>query len=315
MKGKLLHILNGDCSLFQIQKTDIVGETLVWREMLCEGPVSKNIQESDFWNNRQQFFLDSYQVKGKDYEEKSINEIKKLDDCEKFDEIILWFEYDLFCQVNLLGVLALIYQKNIPVKKWSLVCIGELPGYDKLVGLGEIDAKLYLNLFENRTLLNNNDLKKANNIWRQYCSDNPVPILEMADEMSKNFPYLKPAIQAQFKRFPSSFNGLSQIQHEILNLINSENIETAKQLVGILLRKENYYGFGDLQYFKLIDSVSLLIERNTSFSLNPLGEKVLAGQENFLDLENNQYWIGGSLNSKFVWNEKLNQLVPSEPDK
>ncbi|WP_020526410.1 hypothetical protein [Flexithrix dorotheae] len=312
MSGNFLHILNGDSTLFQIQKTKITGDTLVWREVLCEGPVSEDIVKSDFWIQRLQFFSENYQVDAEAFHEKTIKEIEKLDKCEKYDEVVLWFEYDLFCQINLLGALALIYQKKLPSQPISLISIGEVSGYKKLVGLGEIDAKIFPDLFENRIFLDGDDLKMANTIWAQYCSDNPLPLLDLADNAALKFPYLRPALEAHFKRFPSIFNGLSQTQQEILNFIQSEKIETERQLVGKMLRQENYYGFGDLQYFKTVDTINSLIEKNVSLCLSPLGEKVYAGKANFLSTEKNEFWLGGVKNNQFFWDETLNELIPNK---
>ena len=54
--SKTLHILNGDTTLPNLEKSGIKGEVVVWREMLCEGPVHKEVGSDDFWMNRCTFF-------------------------------------------------------------------------------------------------------------------------------------------------------------------------------------------------------------------------------------------------------------------
>ena len=59
---------------------------------------------------------------------------------ESYDELILWFEHDLFDQLNLIQLLTWIRERLPAAKPVSLVCIGSFPGHPRFKGLGELSA-------------------------------------------------------------------------------------------------------------------------------------------------------------------------------
>ena len=54
----------------------------------------------DFWAQRADFIYDSYGGEREEYYRKVVDELTKLRQIQKSDEINLWFENDLFCQTN-----------------------------------------------------------------------------------------------------------------------------------------------------------------------------------------------------------------------
>jgi len=95
---KIYHILNGD-ALLEMFPEDL-GTTIIARECMIDGPTNgKNVKE--ILNTRAKYLNASFGTDGGTYEEKVIPEFMQLDKIEKFDEINLWFEDDLFCQLNL----------------------------------------------------------------------------------------------------------------------------------------------------------------------------------------------------------------------
>lgn len=272
-----LHILNGDATVPEFQKSGISGEIVVWREVLCEGPVAGPIRGDQFWINRAAYIEQT--LGGEHYDEKMISELDKIRDLSTYNEVVLWFEYDLFCQVNLLACLNFIEHEHI-----SLVCLGdELDG--QLRGLGEIGARHFITLFENRTLLSKNDLAYAKTAWQAYTHDTPEKLLALAS--SDTFIHLNPAIKAHLTRLPGK-NGLNQVEEKMLSLIK-EGINDDRKLVGTMLRDQGYFGLGDLQYFQYLEQLSPLLKEE-KLELNKLGSKILDGIDIFP--QPNQY-IGG----------------------
>ena len=69
---------------------------------------------------------------------------------ESYDELILWFEHDLFDQLNLIQVLTWI-REHVPASKpVSLICVGSFPGRPDFKGLGELTPKELGPLFATR---------------------------------------------------------------------------------------------------------------------------------------------------------------------
>src|ERR1700709_2040819 len=101
----ILHILNGDSTYQSFKHTGLEGHALVWREVLSEGPLEENISSGHFWEARSEWIGKTFNETPGAYQEKMIDQIDKLG--EPFNEIDLWFEFDLHCQVNMLGVMNL----------------------------------------------------------------------------------------------------------------------------------------------------------------------------------------------------------------
>lgn len=248
MEKAQLHILNGDATKEIFSKSQLRGNVLVWREVLVQGPLFYQVDTELFWEMRSQYMEIAYGAKLFEYKRKVIQEFQKL---KKFvhGEITLWFEYDLFCQVNMIALLSYILKnkKNCTI---SLVCVGEFPGKDKLVGLGELNSEDYLKLFAERKTLLKPDLLEADRAWMFFCGKD---LRNLDSLQSETFRYLKPALEASKTVFKSP-NQLSQLEEDVLEVI-SKNKFSIKQLIGHLLRNDKILGFGDLQYAHLISGL------------------------------------------------------------
>ncbi|MEM6806367.1 MAG: hypothetical protein AAF696_33520, partial [Bacteroidota bacterium] len=200
---------------------------------------------------------------------------------EDWEEIILWFEYDLFCQLNMLGLLSLLNEKKKSSEtRISLICVGREENRDRLIGLGEIEALDYPSLFEQRKELSAEDLSYAANIWELYSSGQQELLFkENLDHPS--LPYIKEALLAHLMRFPQRKSGLTEIETFILEELY-HHPQTKHALIGKLLSRENFYGFGDLQYANMIDNLAMLYQEGADvLHLNELGKKLIEGKENF----------------------------------
>ena len=111
MSKKILHITNGSALTEYLKELNFKDDILTWQEMLCEGPTIPKIDSKEFFQLRSEFLKEHYDIEVDTKELKK--ELSKLDNASKYEEIHLWFEYDLFCHINLLGILNLLHQKEI----------------------------------------------------------------------------------------------------------------------------------------------------------------------------------------------------------
>src|SRR5690606_26458978 len=106
-----LHALPGDALAEQFSAAAIPGEVIVFREALVTGPVD-GAYPDEFWDVRSNFVALEYGEDPLDYREKVAYEIDRLTEISSDDEAALWFEYDLFCQVNMCFCLARLRGHN-----------------------------------------------------------------------------------------------------------------------------------------------------------------------------------------------------------
>ena len=98
------HILNGDCLAEQLRNTKINQDFIICRECLIDGKVVANSLAA-FWAIRAKFITESYNASIEEYYENTVNELEKLKTLPDGSEVCLWFENDLFCQINKLVVI------------------------------------------------------------------------------------------------------------------------------------------------------------------------------------------------------------------
>src|ERR1700712_1762731 len=136
---QILHILNGDSTLYSFKETGLDGDTMVWREVLSEGPLEEDISSGSFWRARSEWISKGFGETPDGYREKMVNQLSKLS--EPYDEINLWFEFDLHCQVNLLGAMNYLKQQaDLSSPAIYLVCPADYPGKENFMGMGELNG-------------------------------------------------------------------------------------------------------------------------------------------------------------------------------
>jgi len=107
------HILNGD-ALLERFPTELSGEQIVMRECLVDGPIEGETP-AEFYKNRAEF-IDTFEgFKAADYYNGSVSEIEKMLALPEDAIIYLWFEDDLFCQVNFWFILHILKDKTNPM--------------------------------------------------------------------------------------------------------------------------------------------------------------------------------------------------------
>lgn len=311
---KTLHILNGDTTLHQFNQSDLKGDTFVWREILCEGKTVTDLRTELFWETRRTF-LQSFVA---DFEPQQQQELKEAFfrlDFSNYDEVVFWFEYDLFCQVNLMALLSWVYASQVETTI-GLVCVGAHPNYSKMVGLGEIQPNEFAALYDTRANLLPKDLLVAHEIWDLYCKGQHLDIIPAIRKGETTvFEYLEPAFFEHQKRFPNAQNGLNEIERQLLDVIQ-ETPKSLRTIIGEMLRQSNFYGFGDLQYFKYLEGLApLLEEREEQFFINNLGRQVLANHLNFQTIKTGTVYFGGATQQDYHWDNSQQQLFPSAKNK
>ncbi|MEL7531015.1 MAG: hypothetical protein AAFN10_06895 [Bacteroidota bacterium] len=296
--SQTLHILNGDATRPEFERSAIAGDIMIWREMLVEGPALYPVLTEDWFETRRNFINETYKPEDHDQVDSMRNEFEKLHKLSTYEEIVLWFEYDLFCQINMIAALSALQKFAGTV---SLVCPEDHAEIEDFRGLGQLSAHHFGPLFAERLSLSSTDLAFANRVYQAYSAANPQSLLEMLEQdFPTAFPSLKAALELHLQRFPNKQNGLALEEKEMLQLL-SEGLPSRFKWVGSMLRNDHQRGFGDSQYFHRIERLTpLFVETEGSVRLSEKGQKVLAGEAKF---EAASVWIGGASSSDWAWDE------------
>jgi hypothetical protein len=308
----MLHIHNGDSSANIARQSSLPGEHFAWREALIDGPTPAGIRGPEWLRLRAQHLTEFYGEDPGATETALRIQEEKLASYPENDEVILWFEHDLFCQTNLIYLLNWFVERDHGDTKLSLICIGEFPGLPSFRGLGELSRDQMASLFDGRHEVSNAEKTLAVAAWQAYCSPAPTAVQTLLETDTSAMPFLGSALQLHLERFPSVSNGLGRIENRGLELIHN-----GARNFGDLFRRfgvaDPVYGLGDAQFWNAIRRMSeaqepLVNIRNgnasnpkltsanihqMSFEITKVGESVHDGQADFVEMNGIDTWLGG----------------------
>jgi len=306
MTKNVLHITNGGSLTEYLRELDFTEDIFTWQEMLCEGPTIPAINSEEFFKIRAKFLKEYYDIEVDTKELET--ELSKLDNVENYTEINLWFEYDLFCHINLLGVINLLHQKEIN-KPLYLICSGRIKGEKNLKSLSELTPQQLKEHYNNKVLLTQKDIEFAIALWRTYCGKDHN-ILKPYIVRNSNFKYMSNCLKAHLKRFPHQQSGLNVLEDNILRLVRDNEIKSEHHLLGYSLNYQGYYGYGDTQLKRLIEKLSIFFEKTENqLTLNRKGHEALLRHHNFASEINNDMVYGGVNRLDYQFSVTQNKLI------
>lgn len=246
--ANVLHVLNGDATLNGFRQTGIKGDVMVWREVLSEGPLLTNVVDAEFWNRRSAWVSSAFKDSTQQYSGKVIDELAMLD--KTYKEINLWFEFDLHCQINLLGVINYIEERgDLSTPALYLICPDHYRGVNPFFGMGQLNGSQLRNLFDNiRVQLNEVDLHIAGCVWKLYSDGDVGGIRKFLEETDywANMKHLKPALEAHLKRVQVNDIGLNYIEQKLLDIYHAGS-HTRREIYKRFWETEKIYGMGDME--------------------------------------------------------------------
>ena len=295
MLNKALHIINGDSLTEQVKELELQGEIVVWRELLCEGPCTQEVGSSEFIKLRQKFLKEAYDISPENYQDRFVTQLNKLKATQDYNHVVLWFEFDLFCHINMLAAIS-FYLENKPNVPFYLVCSKRQKGEEELLPLSQLPLKHLLNHFENKIKLDKEDLEIATLVWELYCGNNPIKLKQQIKKTS-NFEYLSSCIRAHIERFPNSRTGINSLEKNVLKLVEQQHITSMNQLLGYALQYQGYYGYSDSQMERVLNKLSIFYTlENDRLKLTRDGLDALEKKKNFYrDLMNDEYYGGAKI--------------------
>ncbi len=312
----MLHVLNGDATREIFDHSGIPGEVVVWREMLCEGKAPATHDMSSFFRERADHLQQVYGIDSTAYLSGIMKEYEQLNNAAVYEEIVLWFEFDLFCQVNLIFVLYYLQGLRIKLPPVSIVQLDKHPDVPNFRGIGMLKSQHLQPLFEKRVYLQEEDWQFARAAWEAYIQEDPLALEELSHHTSHRLPYLGKALQAHLQRLPDVSTGLNAVEHFLLDRLALGKLRE-RDLYYQFWNELKIYGFGDFQldiYTQRLQRAGVVTREDEMLALTGLGAEVLNHEENYLSFASRQdEWIGGIPldHTPWRWNEAEGKVVHS----
>lgn len=197
----MLHITNGDCAVAVLSQV-VQGPVLPWRDVLHEGPVRAGLSLEELSRQRAAFIAGAGWASFPEVEAQFKARDAAFRRAGEHDEIVLWFEHDLYDQLQLIQVLdGLAALRGPPI---SLVCEAEY--------LGNMAPERAAELFSLRTPLTRRHFQEAQSAWAAFRSPDPR---QLENLRTTSLPFLAAAIRRHLEEFPWTTDGLSRTERQI----------------------------------------------------------------------------------------------------
>src|ERR687897_3063924 len=132
------HVTNGDIVVDLLRRAGLATDALAWADVLHEGPVPGGLDDGGLRRVRAEFLAGA---DGADAAEvrRRFEERDRALAAGRDGEYLLWFEADLYDQLQLAQILAGLGGLGVAPERVTLVCIGEYPGIAHFGGRGELE--------------------------------------------------------------------------------------------------------------------------------------------------------------------------------
>lgn len=214
MKTNTLNIVNGQVMYNFFKEKDFLKEENIvsFNEAMCYGRTSSSIFSAEFVETRSKV----HNVSLDQYRNITINALQPLLS-KNFDKLVLWFDEDMFCQMNILTILAWLDQID----------------YHHSVTLMLVDDEF--NPIHTHTI----QPKGYKEIYKQVLIEKQIPDRTLPHSLQKG-------IQLYVK----------YLNHDsdLMMYIRKHRDLPEKELLLLLLTNFKEYGLGDTQYIEIIKS-------------------------------------------------------------
>ncbi len=326
----VLHITNGDCAGDAIKGSGVRGDVLTWRDILHEGPVPL-LPLTELSRIRAEYLATQGVSQGSrlltDFAERDEALMRFTDN----DRVILWFEWDLYDQLQLIQLLDFFSAYSDADleetgTQLDIVCIA---GY-----LGETSIEEFPILYDERARVTESMRMLGRDAWRAFRMPDPREIERLIGRGTDPLPFLEGALIRELEEFPSTRNGLSRSESQLLEAISGRPLAFSELFRRVSQREERLF-CGDVTMAGYLERMSQLPEplvafpsgdrirsprdgddsaafRNAQIALTEAGRAVLACERDWIDMGGSDRFLGGvhldGRNSVWRWDSDARRL-------
>jgi hypothetical protein len=246
--------------------------------------------------------------------------------------VVLWFEHDLYDQLQLLDALALANETGAAPE---LIVVDAFAGKPTFRGLGELSPDELETLWPTRREASTEALDAATSAWGAFRASEPTALAEWAACGLEELPLLAPALRRLLAELPALTGGLSGTERHALQAIAADASTPAAAFVEAQ-RLEDAPFLGDAWFYRALTALGggpvRLVETEEGdplpappplsdgqvFARLPLrlteeGRRVLRGESDRVDLLGVDRWIGGTHvtpDNAWRWDQAEQVVVP-----
>ena len=293
---RTLNIVNGNACIEIMKEAGIDGDFLPWNDFLHEGPVPQTPSLDDLSRIRAEF-ISNFHVGSV---EEIYQEFQKRDEIlksyENYQKVVLWFEHDLYDQLQLLQILSWFATQNLNQTTLTLICTNNY--------LGELTAQQIKKVLDYEINVLPEYLKLASHAWDAFRQPTPQAWFRLLRQPTSLLPFLKDAVYRMLEEFPDNKTGLSKTEYHAL-LVIAHGVDNADEIFKECQNLEVKKFMGDVIFWRILNrfEITKVIQReDKNLTLTPLGQELLNGEKNWIAIRPIDHYIGGTkLTNSNLW--------------
>jgi len=306
----MLHVTNGDHAVTQLRAAGIEGDVLPWRDVLHDGPVPDGLSEEELRAVRADFIAGDGSAARETIQREFAERDASLERFRDHDEVVLWFEHDLYDQLQLLQLLD--WFSGRPLGRTRLTQVAS----DQYLGLMEPDEMR--RRFAGREPVRPEQIALGREAWAAFRAPDPRALerlIARGDAALRPLPFLRAALRRHLEELPDTRSGLSRIERQALEAIAAGAAPLREVYPAAHHRREDAIYLGDSSFANYLEALSgeetplvtfddgSRVRRSAGDDdrafwerrvvLTDAGRAVLAGAEDRVRLLGIDRWLGG----------------------
>lgn len=299
-----LHVTNGDIVVDLLRRAGLADGALAWADVLHEGPVPGGLDDEGLRRERAGFIAGADGVDAAEVLRRFQERDRALA-ASSGGEYLLWFEADLYDQLQIAQIVAGLRELGVAPGRVTLVCIGEYPGIAHFGGLGQLEPGQLPGLLDAATPLTAEALDLGAAAWAALRAPDPGGLGRIAASRSPELRFLGEAFDRLAREYPSTRDGLSLTERRILAATPADGATAGTVFTRLGEREARPY-LADLFAFRIMDRLATarvpLLELDppgdavtaaTRLRPTPAGTRVLRGEADHVALNGVDRWVGG----------------------
>lgn len=289
----MLHLTAGDVNAERLRQASLPGRIAVCLDALHEGPAPAGVHGAA-WRELRAAFVAARGWATRDEALARFEAVDRaLDETPAGDEIVLWFEHDLHCQLLMIHALGRLRERGGPL---SLICVGEFPGVPAFRGLGDLTPADLRARFDRRPPVPAATLDLAARAWTAFTAAEPTALAALARGDMVALPYLAAGLRRYLQQFPSTTNGLARTERAMLAVL-AETPRPCGELFGSVQATETVPYMTDVMFSDYLrdlarEPAALVEQGDDAARITPLGREVAAGRD-AIAVRGIDRWLGG----------------------
>lgn len=314
---KSLIITNGDSAADLMKLARINAEILCWRDVLHEGPVPRTDSFAELSQIRVDFLSGDGWGDAGEISQSFAERDDILARLNEYADITLWFEHDLYDQLQLLQILDFLITRPELHDRVSLIQAGNFIGK-------ETPSRLKTHLKLKRPI-SDMQFTLAQAAWGAFRNETPETWAAFLRYDTSALPFLRPAILRHMEEFPAPSTGLTRTESFILEMIYMGHV-MPRTIFHLFEENEEAAFMGDWSFWRILDSLAagaapfitgfqirggfspdFTDEERTAYlsselKLTGLGTTSLLGKRDALEFRRLDRWMGGThLTNRSCW--------------